>query len=599
MPTPLSIILILVAGVLLHNGLVYLANLTHQRRDPIILGFGVLCLLGASYAMACLLVQLAGDAETYLLRSRVMAVLGRLIMVIVPWYVAYFTGYCPRRFLMALSSVFLFIGILDATLPDWLLNPHSGNAAFHFHLTPWGERIASWAGPPSTFVYLLYAGYLGVIGYTMASCRQLFRKGERARAWALAGVVAFSVLTYVNDTLLDANYIQSFYLEEYGIFAFIVMVGTAMGTRRLRAEGNYRALFHSVNDPIFVHDAASGQVLDVNDAAVRTYGAPREDLIKGSFDRLSSMNKPYTTEAALSRIQRAAKEAPQVFEWEARRVNDGSRFWVEVALRSEVIDGRKVVLATVRDITYRKRSEERLRDTQKLESLGVLAGGVAHDFNNLLTSILGHADLACQDLPPGSPVRASLDSIQRASHQAADLCRQLLAYSGKGRFVIGPVNLRDVVDEMTRILNVSMPEGIALTAEVSGHAAPIQADGTQIRQVAMNLIINAGEAMQGRAGAVHVSVGQADLDRAALDGMWASPESAPGSFAFVEVTDQGCGMDASTKARIFEPFFSTKFTGRGLGMAAVLGIVWGHKGAIGIESVLDQGTTVKAYFPAV
>jgi two-component system cell cycle sensor histidine kinase/response regulator CckA len=263
------------------------------------------------------------------------------------------------------------------------------------------------------------------------------------------------------------------------------------------------------------------------------------------------------------------------------------------------------VLSVVTDLTTEKRAEEERRrldlqvqNAQKLESLGVLAGGIAHDFNNLLVAMLGNAGLALVELPPESPARQTVQAIEVAAQRAADLTRQMLAYSGKGRFVIEMLNLSRVVEEMSHLLEVS----ISRRARIEYHFAPelpqVEADATQIRQVIMNLITNASDAVTERGGVVSLSTGVIHANAGYLAGTYIDSDLAEGDYVFVEVADTGEGMDEETRQRIFDPFFTTKFTGRGLGLAAVLGIVRGHKGAIKLESQPGHGTTFTVLLPA-
>ena len=258
-----------------------------------------------------------------------------------------------------------------------------------------------------------------------------------------------------------------------------------------------------------------------------------------------------------------------------------------------------------REITRRIRAEEerhklevQIQHAQKLESLGVLAGGIAHDFNNLLMAILGHADLALQDLSPVSPVRENLREIEKASRRAAGLCQQMLAYSGRGKFVIQVVDLGEVVEEMTHMLEVSISKKVVMRFNFAPHLPPVEADVTQLRQVIMNLIVNASEAIGDKSGVIAISTGAMECDRAYLSETWLDEAQPTGLYVYLEVADTGCGMDKATLSKIFDPFFTTKFTGRGLGLAAVLGIVRGHKGAIKVYSEPGRGTTFKILLPA-
>jgi PAS domain S-box-containing protein len=259
----------------------------------------------------------------------------------------------------------------------------------------------------------------------------------------------------------------------------------------------------------------------------------------------------------------------------------------------------------IQDITAareaaREREEfaRKVQETQKLESLGVLAGGIAHDFNNILTAILGNASLALNDAPPESLLRACLDDISHASLRAAELCNQMLAYSGRGRFVVQKLDLDRLIQETTQMLQISISKKAALHFELAKCLPPFEADATQIRQVIMNLVINASEAIGEDGGTITLRTGLAHLDRAAFAATVAAPDAAEGEYIFLEVSDTGAGMSAETQAKMFEPFFTTKFTGRGLGLAAVLGIVRGHRGALRVRSEPGRGTSFRVHFPA-
>jgi signal transduction histidine kinase len=264
----------------------------------------------------------------------------------------------------------------------------------------------------------------------------------------------------------------------------------------------------------------------------------------------------------------------------------------------------------VRDyLIERKRSDEKLLQKQKLESLGVLAGGVAHDFNNLLTGILGNASLALDSLPPGSVVERMLEDVVHASERAAHLTRQLLAYAGKGRFMVEAIDLSEAVREISHLIRSSIPKNAQVHLDLASELPSIEADAAQIQQLVMNLVINAAEAIpEGRQGSVLVTTRLQEVDEKYIDrmpGQMNSPgeiltgEIVPGEYVMLEVHDTGAGMDQETLDRIFDPFFTTKFTGRGLGLAAALGIVRGHKGALKVSSTPGRGSTFNILFPAM
>ncbi|GFO68343.1 hypothetical protein GMLC_19220 [Geomonas limicola] len=290
------------------------------------------------------------------------------------------------------------------------------------------------------------------------------------------------------------------------------------------------------------------------------------------------------------------------------RCKDGQ--WIWIRDRAMIVeygpDGAPLrMCGTHEDISDRKALEAKQQElgrqllhAQKLESLGVLAGGIAHDFNNILMAILGNADLALMRIAKESPVAENLRRIEQSALRAADLARQMLAYSGKGKFLVESIDLGRVLEEMLHMLKVSISKKAALRFNRQEHLPPIEADVTQVRQVIMNLVINASEALGEGDGIISVSTGSLECAEGYLAGAWPSDPAPAGLYVYLEVTDNGCGMDQETLSRVFDPFFTTKFTGRGLGMAAVLGIVRGHKGSIKVSSEPGRGTTFRILFPA-
>ncbi|MGZ8473645.1 MAG: hybrid sensor histidine kinase/response regulator [Candidatus Deferrimicrobiaceae bacterium] len=348
-----------------------------------------------------------------------------------------------------------------------------------------------------------------------------------------------------------------------------------------------------------------GLILEANLRAAEMLGVERNRLVN---QPLTGYIHPEDQDSYYLHWNRLLEtDARQVFELRMCR-QDGSRFWARLETGAARVgeDGPLVCRTTVSDITEQKRAEEEKRglemkvlQAQKMESLGVLAGGIAHDFNNILMAVLGHAELALDELSPMSPARGSLAEITTAARRAADLCRQMLAYAGKSSFALERVGLRELVEEMAHLLKTAISKKAILNLNLERGLPPIQADPSQIRQVVMNLMINASEAIGERSGVITVSVGATRCDEEYLRKTELRDDLAPGLYVHLEVTDTGSGMEAETRARIFDPFFSTKFTGRGLGLAAVLGIVRAHKGALKVYSELGKGTTFKILFPAM
>lgn len=306
---------------------------------------------------------------------------------------------------------------------------------------------------------------------------------------------------------------------------------------------------------------------------------------------------------ALTRKVFAGESGILLFEVQGAK---GGRRWLEthaVPLRNsqnQII----TLLGITRDVTEHKKAEEnRLRmekqllHAQKMESLGVLAGGIAHDFNNILTSVLGNTELALMRIDSNSPVADHLRRIEQSSLRAADLAKQMLAYSGKGRFVLDSLDINHLVEETVNSLEASL-SGSTIRLNLTRPLKPVLADANQIRQVIVNLAINAAEAIGDSRGVITITTAQAMYDSGSLQDLWINTGLPANTYVSIEVSDTGCGMDTETVARIFDPFFTTKFTGRGLGMAAVLGIVRGHKGTINVKSEVGKGTTFTVLLPA-
>ena len=366
------------------------------------------------------------------------------------------------------------------------------------------------------------------------------------------------------------------------------------------SEERARTLFEGIDDALFVHDT-EGRILDCNEAACRRLGYTRDELLAM---RTSDVDGPEFAKGFEERLKDQLSEGRFSCEG-VHLTKEGVRIPVDINTSTIEYRGKRAILSVMRDISDRKKAEEERRHleaqvqhAQKLESLGVLAGGIAHDFNNLLMGVLGYADIALEDLPAESPVRGSIEEIEKAAQRAAGLARQMLAYSGKGRFAVTAVNLSASVEEMTRLLDVSVSKKAVVKYDLAEDLPAVEADRTQIQQVVMNLVINASDAIGDESGVINVATGVMDCDREYLRETFLDNDLAEGRYVYLEVSDTGCGMAPEERGKIFDPFYTTKFTGRGLGLAAVLGIVRGHRGAIKVYSEEGKGSTIKVLFPA-
>ena len=363
------------------------------------------------------------------------------------------------------------------------------------------------------------------------------------------------------------------------------------------SERKFHTLFDGIADAVLLVDIQSGNILEVNRATYPMYGYTRQELIGQHIEIISA--EPDKTRQTL-------RELPKRIVLRYHRKKDGSIFPVEAHINSLDYQGLHVMIATIHDITARLRAEEdrlemerRLLHAQKLESLGVLAGGIAHDFNNLLQAVLGNLELAALNLSPEGDAVENLEQARYAARHAAELTHQMLAYSGKGKFVIKRINLNVLVQENVQMLRSAISHKVVLDIDLAKDLPEIEADGAQLQQVVMNLITNGAESLADAPGLVTLRTGMGYYREDVLMASLLQDNPPAGHYVWLEVYDTGCGMDDETLDRLFEPFFSTKFTGRGLGMAAVQGIMQGHKGAIFVDSVIGQGTCVQVLFPAL
>jgi signal transduction histidine kinase len=274
-------------------------------------------------------------------------------------------------------------------------------------------------------------------------------------------------------------------------------------------------------------------------------------------------------------------------------------FTAEEIQLAQTIAGQVVfALGRKRAEDERRALERSLLEAQKLESLAMMAGGIAHDFNNILAIILGNTDLARMELPPDSPAHELLAPIAGAVQRATILTQQMLAYSGRGHFLVERLDLGALVMSMQGQIRAASGDHFTMNYHLAPSLPPIDADPSQMRQLVLSLVNNAVEAMGQEERSLSISTGLQSIDRVFMSEAYLVPDEIESRYVALDVADTGSGMDEATLERIFEPFFTTKFMGRGLGLAAVLGIVRGHRGAIRVRSALGQGTSVTVLFPA-
>jgi PAS domain S-box-containing protein len=368
--------------------------------------------------------------------------------------------------------------------------------------------------------------------------------------------------------------------------------------RREMAEERYALATSAARIGVWDWNLAAGEFfVDANVKALVGYS---DDEIPNDLEAWTRHVHPEDVAAVSRAITEHLEGRTAEFTCEHRMLHkDGSIRWI-LARGHAIRDAHGTALRMVgtdADVTERKRLEAQILHAEKLKSLGILAGGIAHDFNNLLTGILGHAELARMRIDPASPARPFLDQVDVVARRASELTRQLLAYSGGGVFQLEPVDLSALVGEMTELLGLSISKKAVIRHEQGRGLPHVEGDPAQLRQVVMNLMTNASEALGDAPGEITVRLGVVELGaRGARFGQDVLPG---GRYVRLEIADTGCGMDEATMARIFDPFFTTKFAGRGLGMAAAQGIVRGHRGGIEVDSAPGRGTRIRILLPAL
>jgi two-component system cell cycle sensor histidine kinase/response regulator CckA len=358
-----------------------------------------------------------------------------------------------------------------------------------------------------------------------------------------------------------------------------------------KSEEQYRALFEHSPISKFLCDKDSLRFLAVNDAAIRSYGYSRNEFLRMT---LKDILPPEDVQGAVASI-RMSEEGMTKPVSRKHRKKDGSLIDVEISVHSFIVGGKSTMLTVALDVTERNRMEGQLRQAQKMEAIGCLAGGVAHDFNNLLSIILSYSDMLASSLKSGDPMRDDLEEILGAGKRAADLTRQLLAFSRKQILQPKILDLNVAIGGVAKMLRRLVGTDVELTVVSGIGLGKVKVDPGQVEQVLMNLVVNARDAMPS-GGKLTIETANVDLDSSC-----AAPHVSvkPGKYVMLAVTDTGSGMDAETRERIFEPFFTTKEKGKGtgLGLSTVFGIVQQSEGSVWVYSEPGEGTTIKVYLP--
>jgi PAS domain S-box-containing protein len=370
-----------------------------------------------------------------------------------------------------------------------------------------------------------------------------------------------------------------------------------------QSEERYRIISENTGDVIWTMDPASAEFTYVSPSVLRLRGfAPEEIMAQKLEDVLTPESLAVFIKefpAAIAAVESGDENAKVRLDYVDKPHKDGSIVHTEVVSTFLTDDNGMVnlILGVSRDITERIMVQEKIQQVQKLESLGVLAGGIAHDFNNLLTVILGNIDLSLMSMPEDSKVAQNLKSAEKACISAADLTRQMLAYAGKGQFFVQDVFINEVIAEIGMVMSSNLSKKVSIKYDFKKDIPFITADPGQLKQLVMNLVMNASEAIGDNEGDIKVVTGIKTAGITNISGILLAENLNTGSCIFIKVSDTGCGMDEDMRLRIFDPFYSTKFTGRGLGLAAVLGIVRSMGGAIKVQSEPGSGSVFTLYLP--
>jgi two-component system cell cycle sensor histidine kinase/response regulator CckA len=527
------------------------------------------------------------------------------------WFVLAYTRHDLRWPARALTAYGVLQGLAVLTLwNDWVLKSSR-------HITtvrlPWGTTVVYDEAQHGILLNVASVVYLiTILIMLVLTARYLWCSTEedRPRAARLALGIGLFLAVALNDLAVANQIYGCVYLIEYAYGAMVLVMTFGLSSGVLELASTRSELRHSLArlqrildsvEEVYVETSLEGTILELSPSAKRWLGSdldlrgrPVKDFYADPGDR----------ERLLAALERDG--AVRDFDSTAR-LPDGRllTYASNFSLVRDEETGQARIVGSLRDISAQKRAEaerrrleEKMLQAQKLESLGVLAGGFAHDFNNLLTGILGSAELALDDLPPGHQALRRIDLIREAGRQATALCRQMLAYSGRTAFDLTPLDLSRLVNEMRELLRASASKRVALDYDLATGLPDVVVDPAQLRQIVLNLVINASEAIGDAAGTVTLRTRLEHCSHADLDSRYLPAPLPAGDYVVLEVTDTGSGMDEQTRMRLFDPFFTTKFSGRGLGLAAVLGIVRGHRGTIQVESQPGRGSTFRVLLPA-
>ncbi|MDH4185504.1 MAG: ATP-binding protein, partial [Nitrospira sp.] len=368
-----------------------------------------------------------------------------------------------------------------------------------------------------------------------------------------------------------------------------------------QSEKRFAKAFRASPYPVGITELETGRTIDVNDACLQLFGFERNEVIGHTTLMLGIWPNPDDRRNLILQLQTGEPVLNRELNF---RTKSGQIRHILISADIIELDNVRCMITVGNDITDRKQAEnalqtfqDQVRQMQKMEALGQLAGGVAHDFNNLLTAILGNANIAVSKIPLDHPLHPNLSRIIEAGGRASQLVQQILAFTHQQELSRSVQPLSPIVSEVLTLLRATLPAHVMLTSTVNADTPPVQADSTQLHQVMMNLCTNAWHALKDQPGSITIDLAPANLTQPLYSFHTTLP---PGLYARLSIRDTGCGMNSETISRIFDPFFTTKPVGQGtgLGLSVVHSIIQKHEGTIVVESQPNRGTTFHLYFPA-
>jgi PAS domain S-box-containing protein len=599
---PIIYINVAIAGMMAFAALHYFLMWWWSRRQRVLLifsGYSAIVGLTTVVILSVMMVESVASAQVTLNLRTTFALLTYPLLLSV---VSEIAAIRPYRILTFVTVACLVVSALSA-----LGVPINGTViGLRPTQFPWGETLTlverdagwSWAGPVYALIFFIQA-YVIHVGWQTSGRDRL--AGIVIMTTGTTAVFATMVPFLADVARMPLPYIGTFQFALWvPVLSLLLSRESAHRDERLASsQERYRALIESAPDAIVVLDLGAGRFVEFNEKAVDMFGWPASELLSKSHIDVSPEFQPdgrRSAEAATGYIRQAVDGGTPFFDW-THRARDGREIPCEVRLARLPDPSRILIRGSMTDISERLQLEAQLRQAQKMEAIGQLAGGVAHDFNNLLTVIEGYCGMLLDSLPPEDPLRSDVRAIADAGHRAASLTQRLLAFSRRAVLTPKVVDVNDIVRETEHILGRLIGEDILLTVTLHPGGGLVKVDPGHLGQVLINLALNARDALPA-GGKLTIRTEQVDLGPAvSADGQ----DVAPGRYVRLVVSDTGHGMSPDVKAHIFEPFFTTKGVGRGtgLGLAVVHGFVKQSGGYIDVDSVEGTGTTFSISLPLV